>query len=263
MTVHGDIRLVPGRMVRSRTLTAQRTVFVVSCEHGGNHIPAAYRHFFAGHEQVLESHRGYDRGALGLAHKLADALGALLVTSTTSRLLIELNRSPSNRCLYSEMTTTAPAAVKSEIFARYYLPYRSRIESHIAQAVRKGYRVIHISSHSFTPVLDGAVRDADLGLLYDPARQPEAEFCRAWQHHLSTRIAEFKVRRNYPYRGASDGFTTYLRKRFSQDVYLGIEIEMNQRHVIQGARHWARVQRATVAALAATLRKEDETVLRA
>ena len=32
----------------------------------------------------------------------------------------------------------------------------------------RGRRVIHISSHSFTPELNGKVRRADVGLLYDP-----------------------------------------------------------------------------------------------
>ncbi len=33
---------------------------------------------------------------------------------------------------------------------------------------------------------------------------------------------------NYPYRGASDGLTTHLRKRFHVNEYLGIELEINQ-----------------------------------
>jgi hypothetical protein len=36
------------------------------------------------------------------------------------------------------------------------------------------------------------------------------------------------VRRNYPYRGTADGFTTYLRRQFSARKYLGIELEVNQ-----------------------------------
>ena len=38
----------------------------------------------------------------------------------------------------------------------------------------RGRRVIHISSHSFTPELDGKVRSADVGLLYHPGRHGEA-----------------------------------------------------------------------------------------
>jgi predicted N-formylglutamate amidohydrolase len=34
---------------------------------------------------------------------------------------------------------------------------------------------------------------------------------------------------NFPYSGRSDSHTTALRRRFSKDVYLGIELEINQR----------------------------------
>ena len=39
--------------------------------------------------------------------------------------------------------------------------------------------MIHLSSHSFTPELDGKVRKADIGLIYDPARQREGGSVRA------------------------------------------------------------------------------------
>ena len=40
-----------------------RPGLVITCEHGGNHIPGAYRHLFQGQEAVLQSHRGFDPGA--------------------------------------------------------------------------------------------------------------------------------------------------------------------------------------------------------
>ena len=36
---------------------------------------------------------------------------------------------------------------------------------------------------------------------------------------------EINVRFNYPYRGAADGFTTYLRKCFPKN-YVGFELEI-------------------------------------
>ncbi len=49
---------------------------------------------------------------------------------------------------------------------------------------------------------------------------------------------DLKVRRNYPYTGKSDGFTAYLRRRFPADVYVGIELEINQKHVSNQRRQW-------------------------
>lgn len=222
---------------------------LITCEHGGNRIPARYRPLFAGCEALLQSHRGFDPGARILARELSRALAAPLFVSTTSRLLIDLNRSIGHPALYSEATRDEPATVRRDILKRYYLPYRNRVEAHIAAALAGGSRVVHLSSHSFTPELDGDIRTADIGLLYDPARSGEAELCRRWQARLKAAAPEWNVRRNYPYRGRSDGFTAYLRRRFAADAYLGIELEINHRHVLAGGPQWRSLRRDVIASL--------------
>lgn len=211
---------------------------LITCEHGGKRIPPRYRSLFAGFEVLLQTHRGYDPGALTLARQMARALAAPLFVSTTSRLLIDLNRSIGHPRLYAEATRNAPASIRREILEQHYLPYRNQVEAHIATKIAQGSRVIHLSSHSFTPVLDGEVRNADIGLLYDPARPGEAELCRRWQACLKTSAPEWRVRRNYPYTGKSDGFTAYLRRCFPADVYVGVELEINQKQVYKGGRQW-------------------------
>jgi predicted N-formylglutamate amidohydrolase len=222
---------------------------LITCEHGGNRIPARYRPLFAGLEALLQSHRGFDPGARILARELSRALAAPLFVSTTSRLLIDLNRSVGHPALYSEATRNEPAAVRRDILKRYYLRYRNRVEAHIAAAVADGSRVVHLSSHSFTPELDGEVRKADIGLLYDPARPGEAELCRRWQARLKATAPGWTVRRNYPYRGSSDGFTAYLRRRFAADAYLGIELEINHRHVLAGGPQWRSLRSDVIASV--------------
>jgi predicted N-formylglutamate amidohydrolase len=211
---------------------------LITCEHGGNRIPPRYRGLFASFEDLLHSHRGYDPGALVMAEEMAAALAAPLFVSTTSRLLIELNRSIGHPSLYSIATRTASEAVRQAILQQHYLPYRSQVETHIRAAIAQGKRVIHLSSHSFTPELNGEIRNADIGLLYDPARSGETELCRRWQAQLKTQAPALKVRRNYPYTGKSDGFTAYLRRCFPAEVYVGIELEINQKHVSAQRRQW-------------------------
>lgn len=222
--------------------------FLISCEHGGNRIPAAYRHLFVGHSQVLRSHRGYDPGALRMARDLAAALNAPLHACTVSRLLIELNRSPRHARLYSEFTRDADAELRRELIERYYLPYRDAVETRIGAMAATGLRVVHLSSHSFTPELDGAVRDADIGLLYDPRRGSERALCREWRLALGRHAPGLKVRMNYPYAGTSDGLTTHLRRRFPGNDYLGIELEINQRHAASGPA-WRALRKVVVASL--------------
>ncbi len=39
--------------------------------------------------------------------------------------------------------------------------------------ISKGEKIIHISVHSFTPVLKNKIRNADIGILYNPKRSIE------------------------------------------------------------------------------------------
>src|SRR6185437_4798452 len=129
----------------------QNNAYLVTCEHGGNRIPAAYASLFRGRQRLLDSHRAYDAGALGVARALARALGAQLVASTVSRLLVELNRSPGRHFRSSPIMRSAPAGVGDTVRRRYYEPYRRDVETFVATAVAHGIRVVHVSSHSFTP----------------------------------------------------------------------------------------------------------------
>lgn len=217
---------------------AKTIQFLITCEHGGNRIPPRFRNLFYGHEQLLQSHRGYDAGALAMAKLLAKTLAAPLFISTTSRLLIDLNRSIRHPQLYSETVRQAPLAIRNEILEHYYLPYRNKAESTVAKAIAEGRMVIHISSHSFTPELNGEIRHADIGLLYDPTRLAEAALCARWQTAFKSQLPNLTARRNYPYTGKSDGFTAYLRRRFESESYSGIELEINQKHVFNGKQHW-------------------------
>ncbi len=230
--------------------------FLITCEHGGNHIPARYQHLFHDQRMLLDSHRGYDPGALTVAMGLARRLAAPLVASTVSRLLIDLNRSVGHPRLYSEATRQALAEVRRQILEQYYRPYRSAAERLVRDAVAGGRRVIHVSCHSFTPDLAGKVRDADIGLLYDPARAGEADWCARWKTCLKACAPEFKVRRNYPYAGKGDGLTAYFRMRLSPIEYIGIELEVNQKHVFRAGLHWEGAREAIIESLAGMIESD-------
>jgi len=226
---------------------------LITCEHGGKRIPAPYRYLFHAHQALLDSHRGYDPGALIMARELATLLVAPLVASTVSRLLIDLNRSVGHPRLYSDATRKAPAEVRQRILEHFYQPYRRKAERLVRQAISNGGRVIHVSSHSFTPELDGKVRDADIGLLYDPARPGEADLCERWKASFKACAPDLRVRRNYPYAGKGDGLTAYFRLRLPASAYVGIELEANQKHVLRAGRHWTGVRNVIVESLGSAL----------
>ena len=223
--------------------------FIITCEHGGNQIPVRYRQLFQGQQVLLDSHRGYDAGALVMAEELAGACRAPLVSSTTSRLLIDLNRSVGHPQNFSATTRAATPETRAEIIEHHYRPYREQVERLVGQAVSDGRRAIHISSHSFTPELDGKVRTADVGLLYHPGRSGEAEVCARWKEALAASAPELRVRRNYPYAGKGDGLTSHLRSLYGQSDYVGIELEINQGIVFAAGRRWKLLRRTLIESL--------------
>jgi predicted N-formylglutamate amidohydrolase len=113
------------------------------------------------------------------------------------------------------------------VIERYYLPHRNEVEREIARHVRTGRRVLHVGVHTFTPVWKGKEREVDVGVLFDPARASERAVGDAWIAAMKRLAPALRIRRNLPYRGTSDGFTTDLRRRFPAARYAGIEIELN------------------------------------
>lgn len=205
-----------------------RDVLVISCEHGGNRIPSPYRSLFTARAGLLATHRGYDRGALPLARRLARATDSALIAATVSRLLVDLNRSQGHTDLHHPVVRRLDPDARHDLLDRYYHPHRRHVEDTIRRLLANGRRVIHISVHTFTPRRRGVVRRADIGLLYDPHRRAEIEWCARWRETLTLVAPRWRIRMNYPYRGSDDGLTTTLRDIFDPRHYLGLELEVNQ-----------------------------------
>jgi predicted N-formylglutamate amidohydrolase len=239
---------------RDRPRATQMARLVVTCEHGGNRIPQCYSALFAGRYGIVASHRGFDVGALALARELARSFGAPLHYSLTSRLLVDLNRSIGHAELHSAWSAAAPEPDRAGMLQRFYIPYRRAVEAQVERWVDAGEQVVHVSCHSFTPLMQGRMRYTDIGLLFDPGRPREAALCRQWRKALHRICPTLRIRMNAPYHGASDGFTTALRQRLGAAHYLGVEIEVNQRLTGRrrgGTNRWWRLRRALAAAIAA------------
>ncbi len=205
---------------------------LLTCEHGGNAIPARHRALFAGAAEVLASHRGWDPGSLRVARAIARRCAAPLLEVTVSRLLVDANRSPRHPRVFSGYTRSLPREVRDALLARYHAPHH-RAAAELASKLSRDGDVLHLSVHSFTPVLDGNVRDVDLGLLYDPSRPPERDRVDALAEALALALPSLRIRRNAPYRGVSDGLTKILRRTLATDRYAGVELEINQRLLVE------------------------------
>jgi predicted N-formylglutamate amidohydrolase len=233
----------------------REAVLVISCEHAGNRVPPRYRAQFRGQSAILKSHRGWDPGALDLARAIAIACNAPLLANTTSRLVVECNRSLGHPQLFSEFTRDLDPAEQFRLLAMFYHPHRRSVELAMRRAMRRRGRVVHIGVHSFTPVLNGKRRRADIGLLFDPKRRFERDVVEGLTRELGARAPKLNVRRNYPYRGWTDGLTTTLRGRFPAASYAGIELEVNQ-GLLRNPVAWKHVRQV----LADAVRRARETV---
>jgi predicted N-formylglutamate amidohydrolase len=203
---------------------------VITCEHGGKQIPSAFRKLFIHASRRLNSHEGWDIGALKIAKTLS-SLSDYFFYSQVSRLVVELNCSLHHRRLFSDFTKGLDNIQKAYILENYYSNYRDQVTEVIAHEIRNGNQVLHFSIHSFTPGLHHVVRLADIGLLFDSRRMGERNLCNQLKKEILNLNKNVIVRFNYPYLGKSDGFTTFLRKQFSEKEYLGFEIEINQYHL--------------------------------
>jgi len=209
-----------------------KAILILTCEHASNRLPAAFKK--AVPAEVLKTHRAYDIGAVQVFRKLVKfAKPEFFCEGKFSRLFVDLNRTITNKSAFSDYLRNNENA-KAQATA-YWNEYRAAIEKFVDSALKPKTRaaksaptIIHLGIHSFTPELNGKVRNTDIGILYDPTRPQECAYARVIKDEIKRLYPAMKVRFNYPYKGTSDGLTTTLRKKFGPR-YVGIEIEINQR----------------------------------
>lgn len=212
---------------------------VISCEHATNTVPPNAPSLGVG-EDVLASHVAWDPGARELAQALATELAAPLVLGTHTRLLADLNRSPTSpqvvpACAFGvEIPGNRdlhPDAVAWRL-TTFHQPYWRKVQAIIDQMTRQCGGCRHLSIHSFTPELDPPNRTFNIGLLFDPAAASEQHTAELLAAHL--RGCGYSVEFNRPYLGTHDGLTVAERQRMRGTAYEGIEIEINQSLMTDG-----------------------------
>lgn len=216
------------------------TGLIISCEHASNAVPPAQQALFANAGTVLASHRGFDPGTAEMAWHIANRLHAPLLCGEWSRLLVDLNRSASSEQVFSEWTAPLNCSQRAALLSKYHSPWRARFSDMLGEALAHRPKLLHLSVHSFTPVLNGQQRELDIGCLFDPQRPWETELAGQLINALQQRRRDWRIRANQPYLGTDDGHTTALRQQWPQDRYAGLEIEINQA-LVYGA-EWPRLQ---------------------
>lgn len=207
-------------------------MFVISCEHASNDVPEGV--VLGVGLDVLASHVAWDPGAAAIARAIADALGVRASLGTSTRLYVDLNRSEHGPAAIPAVAfgTPVPGNATVTVADRQtrlatHRAYRADVTEAVRAALAEHGRCVHLSIHTFTPVMNGQARDFDCGVLYDPESPADRVAADALVAALTA--AGFATRRNEPYGGTGDGFTTTLRDTFGRGQYAGVEVETSHR----------------------------------
>lgn len=207
---------------------------IITVEHASNHVPEGID--LGVDRLVLQSHVAWDPGTAAIGQMLSDALEAPLLLGTATRLVADLNRSPGNREAVPENAFGVPIPGNQGLTETERAARLARYHTHYWNVARDWVRaridtrpVLHLSIHSFTPVLAGQRRSMSVGVMYDPARPLELQLARAWIEQLRNRGIE--TADNGPYDGRSDALTSALRHEFPADRYVAVQIEHNLKHM--------------------------------
>jgi predicted N-formylglutamate amidohydrolase len=237
---------------------AGRSHFVIVVDHASPRIPRSLGDLGLPLGE-LERHIAWDIGALGVARRVAAALGAPLVAQNYSRLVIDCNRDPS-------VATSIPTlgesieipgnigldaeqvrARRTEIFEPYHRHLRALLDARQAA----GQPTILVSQHSMTNTFKGVRREMHAAVLYNRDRRFAGLMLERLRRDTSLIIAD-----NEPYR-VNDA-TDYTIPRHAEARALPhVAIEIRQDLVLDDAGQATWAQRLTDA-----LRDTERSFLR-
>lgn len=147
---------------------------VLLCDHAEQSLPEEYGTLGL-RETLFDEHIAYDIGAADMTRRLARSLGATAIMSRYSRLLIDPNRAPDHEGLIPVHSDgieipgnlAADAEERALRKTRYYDPYHRAIDRVLAERRAQGIVPAVIGIHSFTPIMQGAGRPWEAGILWN------------------------------------------------------------------------------------------------
>ncbi|MES2421675.1 MAG: N-formylglutamate amidohydrolase [Pseudomonadota bacterium] len=241
-TLLGTEDAAPVRVINPKGASS----FLLIGDHAGNAVPKALGSLGL-IDAELSRHIGWDIGIGELGALLAEKLDAVFVRQTYSRLVIDCNRSPSQPDLIAEVSdgTVIPEnAALAEVdraarFEEIHTPYQEAIAAEIARRDAAGMATVLVALHSFTPAMQGALRDQarpwHIGILHDGG---DTAFAHALLDVLRDE-ADLVVGDNEPYRMDLIDYTIPRHAYPQRRLYAEIEIRQDLLGSSEGCAVWA------------------------
>lgn len=214
--------------------------FAVVCDHGGGAVPAALRGLGLD-AATLARHIAWDIGAMDVARRLAQELGAPAVLAHYSRLVIDLNRPLDDLTSIREISDgvvipgnrrLAPSDIEARV-TEVFRPYHDAVESVLAARPVPAPAVVSV--HSFTPVMKGFERPWHVGVLYNADARIAAPLMQALDRDRDIAVGD-----NLPYSGFDlfgNTIETHAMPQGRPNILLEIRQDLvDTRH---GAERWA------------------------
>jgi predicted N-formylglutamate amidohydrolase len=144
------------------------------CDHAGQYVPAVLAGLGIAQAE-MDRHIGWDIGAGAVTRALAAALDATAILQVYSRLVIDCNRRPGHPTSVAPVSDgtaipgnaeTPPPWLQARV-AEIFLPYHDAIAAEVARRVAQAAPPVVVAVHSFTPVMAGAARIWQAGVLHN------------------------------------------------------------------------------------------------
>jgi predicted N-formylglutamate amidohydrolase len=219
------------------------TPILVVCDHATNLLPPGYG--MLGLDDIqLNRHIGYDIGALGVARELGRLLGATVIWSRFTRLLIDPNRGEDDPTLIMQLSDGAivpgnarmDAEEREHRISAFHAPYHQAIEAEIGAMLARGLVPAFVPIHSYTDTWRGVPRKWHAAVLWDQDPRLAAPLMRELRERTG-----FEIGDNTPYTGRLENDTVHRHATLRGLPNALVEVRQDQIREAKGQQEWARI----------------------
>ncbi len=225
----------------SRFNSDGRAPVLVLCDHAGKAVPSWIGDLGISDDD-LNSHIGWDIGALWMAERIAARMDAPGVASSYSRLVLDCNRPLTHAALIPEMSDgvaiPANAGLSREQAAtrieQVFLPYHYAVRDELARFAAQGVEPFILSVHSCTDVMDNFQRPWSIGIAHSPDERVSRPLLGALRES-----GGFEVGDNEPYAVDESDYTVVAHGLERGLKHVLVEVRQDLIGERDGAHRWA------------------------
>jgi predicted N-formylglutamate amidohydrolase len=219
------------------------------CDHASNYIPTELNNLGLNRKK-LKQHIAWDIGAANLTRKLSKIMDAAAILCSTSRLIVDSNRTPEDGSGITEISdgVIIPGNLnltKSDYVKRkntYFWPYHDAIAKAITHLRQKPNTIQAVpaifSIHTFTPNLSSKnIRPWHVGVLWNRDGRIAIPLLQQLRSYSNT----FIIGDNEPYSGKEFYFSLDFHAGSAGLPHCAIEIRQDLVGNSEGINYWTKV----------------------